>query len=72
VPLKGSDSSLLAKELTVGSSPYEESARYRDFIGMEDAVILGPGFARHPLGLAPSGPSEKDNVTEGSYRIDQS
>jgi len=36
--------------------PYEESARYRDFMGWGDALVFGsPGFARHSPGWAPSG-----------------
>ena len=35
--------------------PYEESARYREFMGLGDALVLGLGLARHPLGGTPGG-----------------
>jgi len=41
---------------TFCQGPYEESARYRRFHGLGDALVLGPGLARHPLGWAPGGP----------------
>ena len=40
---------------TFCQGPYEESVRYRDFMGWRDALVLGPGLARYPLGWTPGG-----------------
>jgi predicted dithiol-disulfide oxidoreductase (DUF899 family) len=40
---------------TFCQGPYEESARYRDFMGWEMPWYSGPGLARHPPGWTPGG-----------------
>src|SRR5215472_1911170 len=47
-----------SRDVTYATScqgPYEESPRYRDFIGREMPLVPGPGLARHPLRWTPGG-----------------
>ena len=40
---------------TFCQGPYEESVRLPRLHGLGDALVLGPGLARHPLGWTPGG-----------------